>query len=112
MFDGVPTLSDPVEDGVVLFLAAAALRGQATARIVDRSGQLLARAVHVDMNTPDAHALSSWARGIAEIVMAPDITTLRHEPCQPGSVLLGPVRSGTELPEREANLVIRTRRFG
>jgi len=45
-------------------------------------------AVDVDMNTVDGYAMSSWDRGYGDFVMAPDMSTLRQLPWQPGSVLV------------------------
>src|SRR4051812_30349840 len=45
-------------------------------------------AVDVDMNTVDGYAISSWERGYADFVMAPDLATLRRVPWQPGTAML------------------------
>jgi glutamine synthetase len=45
-------------------------------------------AVDVEMNTVDGYAMSSWERGYGDFVMAPDLTTLRRVPWQPGTALL------------------------
>jgi glutamine synthetase len=45
-------------------------------------------AVDVDMNTVDGYAMSSWSTGYGDFVMTPDLTTLRHVPWQPGTVML------------------------
>ncbi len=45
-------------------------------------------AVDVDMNTVDGYTMSSWERGYGDFVMAPDLTTLRRVPWQPGTALL------------------------
>jgi glutamine synthetase len=45
-------------------------------------------AVDVDMNTVDGYAMSSWARGYGDFVMAPDLSTLRRVPWHDGTALL------------------------
>jgi glutamine synthetase len=45
-------------------------------------------AVDVDMNTVDGYAMSSWATGYGDFVLRPDMSTLRHLPWQPGTVLV------------------------
>ena len=45
-------------------------------------------AVDVDMNTVDGYAMSSWDSGYGDFVMAPDLSTLRRLPWQPGTALL------------------------
>src|SRR5689334_22620292 len=45
-------------------------------------------AVDVDMNTVGGYAMSSWERGYGDFVMAPDLTTLRRVPWQPGTAML------------------------
>jgi glutamine synthetase len=45
-------------------------------------------AVDVDMNTVDGYAMSSWSRGYGDFAMAPDLTTLRLVPWQPGAAML------------------------
>jgi glutamine synthetase len=45
-------------------------------------------AVDVDMNTVDGYAMTSWESGYGDFVMAPDMSTLRDLPWQPGSVLV------------------------
>jgi glutamine synthetase len=45
-------------------------------------------AVDVDMNTVDGYAMTSWAKGYGDFVMAPDLSTMRAIPWQPGSVLV------------------------
>jgi glutamine synthetase len=45
-------------------------------------------AVDVDMNTVDGYAMSSWERGYGDIVLVPDLSTLRRLPWQPGTVLV------------------------
>jgi glutamine synthetase len=45
-------------------------------------------AVDVDMNTVDGYAMSGWDRGYGDFVMAPDLTTLRRVPWQPGTAML------------------------
>ena len=45
-------------------------------------------AVDVDMNTVDGYAMSSWSTGYGDFVMTPDLSTLRHVPWHPGTVML------------------------
>ena len=45
-------------------------------------------AVDVEMNTVDGYRISSWDRGYGDLVMAPDLATLRRVPWQPGTALL------------------------
>jgi glutamine synthetase len=45
-------------------------------------------AVDVEMNTVDGYRISSWDRGYGDLVMAPDLATLRAVPWQPGTALL------------------------
>jgi len=45
-------------------------------------------AVDVDMNTVDGYAMSSWERGYGDFAMAPDLSTLRRVPWQPGTAML------------------------
>ncbi|MEO6200824.1 MAG: glutamine synthetase family protein [Cryobacterium sp.] len=45
-------------------------------------------AVDVDMNTVDGYAMSSWSRGYGDMVMLPDLATLRRAPWLPGTVLV------------------------
>src|SRR5262252_6597395 len=45
-------------------------------------------AVDVDMNTVDGYRMSSWERGYGDFVMAPDLSTLRRVPWQPGTAML------------------------
>jgi glutamine synthetase len=45
-------------------------------------------AVDVDMNTVGGYEMSSWSRGYGDFVMAPDLSTLRRLPWQPGTALL------------------------
>jgi len=44
-------------------------------------------AVDVDMATVDGYAMSSWERGYGDMVLAPDMTTLRPVPWQEGTVV-------------------------
>jgi glutamine synthetase len=44
-------------------------------------------AVDVEMNTVDGYAMSSWARGYGDFVMAPDLDTLMVVPWQEGTAL-------------------------
>jgi glutamine synthetase len=45
-------------------------------------------AVDVEMNTVDGYAISSWERGYGDMVLVPDMTTLRRVPWLPGSALV------------------------
>jgi glutamine synthetase len=45
-------------------------------------------AVDVDMNTVDGYAMSSWDQGYGDMVMTPDMSTLRVAPWLPGSALV------------------------
>jgi len=45
-------------------------------------------AVDVDMNTVDGYAMSSWSRGYGDMVMLPDLATLRRAPWLPGTVIV------------------------
>src|SRR6185369_16287598 len=45
-------------------------------------------AVDVDMNTVGGYAMSSWEGGYGDFVMAPDLSTLRRVPWQPGTAML------------------------
>jgi glutamine synthetase len=44
-------------------------------------------AVDVDMNTVDGYAMSSWERGYSDMLLAPDLDTLRRVPWQEGTVM-------------------------
>ncbi|MDP4959942.1 MAG: glutamine synthetase, partial [Mycobacterium sp.] len=45
-------------------------------------------AVDVEMNTVDGYAMSSWASGYGDMVMVPDMSTLRVIPWLPGTALV------------------------
>ncbi|HEY5985768.1 MAG TPA: glutamine synthetase family protein, partial [Streptosporangiaceae bacterium] len=45
-------------------------------------------AVDVEMNTVDGYAMSSWERGYGDLVLVPDLGTLRHIPWQAGTALV------------------------
>jgi glutamine synthetase len=45
-------------------------------------------AVDVEMNTVEGFAISSWERGYGDLVMLPDLDTLRRVPWQPGTAML------------------------
>ena len=45
-------------------------------------------AVDVDMNTVDGYAMSSWGSGYGDMVMRPDMSTLRLIPWLPGTALV------------------------
>jgi len=45
-------------------------------------------AVDVDMNTVDGYAMSSWGTGYGDMVMTPDLATLRLIPWLPGTALV------------------------
>jgi glutamine synthetase len=44
-------------------------------------------AVDVDMNTVDGYSMSSWERGYGDMLLVPDLTTLRRVPWQEGTVM-------------------------
>ncbi|HEX3511016.1 MAG TPA: glutamine synthetase family protein [Solirubrobacteraceae bacterium] len=44
-------------------------------------------AVDVDMNTVDGYAMSSWERGYGDMLLQPDMDTLRPVPWQEGTVM-------------------------
>ena len=57
------------------------------ARLAIKSGcELLA--VDVEMNTVDGYAMSSWESGYGDMVMRPDLSTLRLVPWLPGTALV------------------------
>jgi glutamine synthetase len=45
-------------------------------------------AVDVEMNTVEGYAISSWERGYGDLIMAPDMKTLRRVPWLPGTALV------------------------
>lgn len=45
-------------------------------------------AVDVDLNTVDGYAMSSWETGYGDMVLVPDVSTLRRIPWQPGAALV------------------------
>jgi glutamine synthetase len=45
-------------------------------------------AVDVEMNTVDGYAISSWERGYGDMVLVPDMQTIRRIPWLPGSALV------------------------
>ena len=45
-------------------------------------------AVDVEMNTVDGYAFTSWDSGYGDLVLAPDLTTLRRIPWLPGTALV------------------------
>ena len=45
-------------------------------------------AVDVDMNTVDGYAISSWSTGYGDLVMRPDLATLRRVPWHEGTVMV------------------------
>ncbi|WP_204080868.1 glutamine synthetase family protein [Mycobacterium riyadhense] len=45
-------------------------------------------AVDVDLNTVSGYAMSSWETGYGDMVMTPDLTTLRRIPWLPGTALV------------------------
>ena len=45
-------------------------------------------AVDVDMNTVDGYAMSGWDLGYGDMMMNPDLTTLRRMPWQPGTAMV------------------------
>jgi glutamine synthetase len=44
-------------------------------------------AVDVDMNTVDGYAMSSWERGYGDMLLVPDLDTLRRVPWQEGTAM-------------------------
>ncbi|MFS0792695.1 glutamine synthetase family protein [Microbacterium sp. 1P10AE] len=44
--------------------------------------------VDVDMNTVDGYAMSSWEKGYGDMLLLPDLDTLRHVPWQEGTALV------------------------
>lgn len=44
--------------------------------------------VDVDVNTVDGYAMSGWERGYGDMMLAPDLSTLRTLPWQPGTALV------------------------
>ena len=44
--------------------------------------------VDVDMNTVDGYAMSSWDKGYGDMMLLPDVATLRRLPWVPGSALV------------------------
>lgn len=44
--------------------------------------------VDVDLNTVDGYAMSSWETGYGDMVLVPDVSTLRRIPWQPGAALV------------------------
>jgi glutamine synthetase len=60
------------------------------AEVAERAGEACdyLLAVDVDMNTVDGYALSSWEGGYGDLVLAPDLATLRRIPWHPGTVMV------------------------
>lgn len=44
--------------------------------------------VDVDLNTVDGYAMSSWEKGYGDMLLVPDLDTLRRIPWQPGTALV------------------------
>lgn len=44
--------------------------------------------VDVDLNTVDGYAMSGWDQGYGDMVLRPDVSTLRRLPWQPGTALV------------------------
>ncbi|MGP3533292.1 glutamine synthetase family protein [Microbacterium sp. RD1] len=44
--------------------------------------------VDVDLNTVDGYAMSGWEQGYGDMVLRPDVATLRRLPWQPGTALV------------------------
>lgn len=59
---------------------------EAAATGVECCGYLLA--VDVDMNTVGGYAISGWDTGYGDLVMRPDLSTLRRIPWLPGTALV------------------------
>src|SRR5690349_22973132 len=45
-------------------------------------------AVDMEMNTVDGYSISSWERGYGDLMMTPDLDTLRLVPWHPGTAML------------------------
>jgi len=45
-------------------------------------------AVDVEMNTVEGYAMSGWSSGYGDMVMRPDLSTLRRAPWLPGTALV------------------------
>jgi len=67
-------------------MAADFFLSEAAAHGGEGCGYLLA--VDVDMNTVDGYAISSWDSGYGDLVLAPDLATLRRIPWHPGTVMV------------------------
>jgi glutamine synthetase len=67
-------------------MAADFFLAEAVAHGGEGCGYLLA--VDVDMNTVDGYAVSSWDSGYGDLVMVPDLATLRLIPWHPGTVMV------------------------
>lgn len=57
-------------------------------------------AVDVEMNTVGGYAISSWERGYGDMVLRPDLGTLRRTPWLPGTVQV--TADLTQLPDADA----------
>ncbi|MGH3771001.1 MAG: glutamine synthetase family protein [Pseudonocardiaceae bacterium] len=66
--------------------AAAHFLAEVVPNAAEACGYLLA--VDVDMNTVDGYAMSSWERGYGDIVLAPDLATLRQVPWHEATALV------------------------
>ncbi|MGH3720621.1 MAG: glutamine synthetase family protein [Pseudonocardiaceae bacterium] len=66
--------------------AAAHFLGEVVPNAAEACGYLLA--VDVDMNTVDGYAMSSWESGYGDIVLAPDLATLRQVPWHEATALV------------------------
>ncbi len=66
-------------------LAATHFLGEVAAHGAEGCNYLLA--VDVDMNTVDGYAMSSWDRGYGDMLLSPDLDTLRAVPWQEGTAM-------------------------
>ncbi|MGW4897727.1 glutamine synthetase family protein [Kitasatospora sp. NPDC004240] len=67
-------------------LAARHFLADVVPHAAEACGYLLA--VDVDMNTVDGYELSSWEGGYGDLVLRPDLTTLRDVPWHPATVMV------------------------
>ncbi|NUR26913.1 MAG: glutamine synthetase, partial [Catenulispora sp.] len=67
-------------------VAADFFLAEVVAHAAEGCGYLLA--VDVDMNTIDGYAISSWDEGYGDLVLAPDMATLRMVPWHPATAMV------------------------
>ncbi len=53
--------------------------------------------VDVDLNTVDGYAMSSWDKGYGDMLLVPDLETLRRVPWQPGTARAGSPHSESRM---------------